>query len=169
MDSRTIITAYGTGSQERHEYYTLDIGSEPPHRLLEEEHELVVNTVTGHVTLVDWKEQHFKAQCSFTGLELPLIRQLCEDWPEITPYEEFISHLFSSSLAAQMYACLRTARERGDRAVFAITLEPVRVMLSQCQERLRTLGLQIINVPERGYHLIALTKNAPSTKQGNQA
>src|SRR5690348_8607071 len=101
MDSRTIITAYGSSPQERYEYYTLDTGSQPPNRLLAEEHQLVVNLMTGHVTLVDWKEQLFQAQCSFSGLELPLIRQLYEDWPEITPYEDCIAHLFSSILAAQ--------------------------------------------------------------------
>ena len=79
MDNRTIITAYSTNQEGRYEYYALESGRESPHRLLEQEHELVVNLITGCITLVDWKEMHFQAQTSFTSWELALIRQLFED------------------------------------------------------------------------------------------
>ncbi len=134
-----------------YEYYPLDTEHE---RLLPHEHEIVLNTVSGQCTLVDWEHRRFQGECHFVDPELALIKQLLDDWPKMTPYETFVRLLFSDQLASLILQCLREAQESGNHVMIAVALEPLRAILKHCHGSLRLFHLQITAVYQQGYRLI---------------
>jgi hypothetical protein len=149
---------------QRYQYYPLDAGREV--RLLAYEHEIVLNTVSGQTTLVDWKSYHFKAESRFDEQELPLIRTLLNDWPSYTPYEKLMPLLVTEELAEQLIHCIEEARERKDRTMFDVALQPLRSVLQRCQDRLALFGIQIAAVYPHGYRFIQMKELQQLAQEG---
>jgi hypothetical protein len=150
-------------NDRRYEYYPLDAGREVT--LLPDEYELVLNPLSGLTLLIDWERRHVKAECCFDDLELPLIKQLLDDWPSYTPYEKLFPLVFSDTLVQQMRACLLEAQERNHQAMLTLTLEPLRTILKRCQERLGLFHLQIDAVYQHGYRLMRATSIKQHSEQ----
>jgi hypothetical protein len=152
---------------QRYHYYPLDAGRDIT--LLPDEHEVVVNTLSGLTLLIDWERRRVKAECQFDDLELPLIRLLLDDWPSYTPYEKLFPLLFSETVAQQMRACLVDAVERNDKAMLNEILGPLRTVLHRCQDRLGLLDLRIAALYQHGYRLVrASSLGQPHEQEGGQ-
>jgi hypothetical protein len=151
---------------ERYQYYPLDASREGT--LLADEHEIVLNTVSGQTTLVDWEHRRIKAECRFDEQELPLIRTLLNDWPSYTPYERLLPLLVTEELAEQLIHCIEEAREREDKIMFDVALQPLRSVLQRCQDRLALFGIQIAAIYRHGYRLIKLSELQQLAQEGPQ-
>jgi hypothetical protein len=141
-----------------YEYYPLDAGQGVS--VLPDEHEVVLNTVSGRLTLVDWERRIFRAECLFEDTELPLIKRLLDDWPAYTPYLRLLT-LISEEPADLIEDRLEAAQESGNREALDRLLEPLRARLKGCQDRLALCGLKIAAVYQHGYRLIRRAVTMP--------
>lgn len=136
---------------EPYDYFPLDTHAGVS--LLPDEHELVVNRLNGHVTLVNWELRRFLAECGFTDEELPLMLILLEAWPSYISYENMLA-LVSEDTPEEIARRVDAAREA---ETLGEVLTPLRVILKACQERMNLFGIQIAAVYRYGYLLIPLS------------
>jgi hypothetical protein len=141
-----------------YEYYPLDAGRGVS--LLPTDQELVLNTISGRLTLVDWERRTFRAECLFDDDELPLIKTLLGDWPTYTSYLRLLV-LISEEPAIQINERLEAARASGRREPLDALLHPLRARLKGCQDRLSLFGLKIAAVYQQGYLLIRRAGKMP--------
>jgi hypothetical protein len=161
-------TSIANLDNQRYTYYPLDAGRDA--MLLPDEHEVVVNTLSGLTLLIDWENRRVKAECHFDDLELPLIRLLLDDWPSYTPYEKLFPLLFSDPVVQQMRSCLLDALERNNKAMLTEILGPLRTVLHRCQDRLSLLDLRIAALYQHGYRLMrASSSRQQSEQEGGQS
>lgn len=156
-----------TLDNQRYAYYPLDAGRDVT--LLPDEHEIVLNTLSGLTLLIDWENRRVKAECRFDDMELPLIRQLLDDWPSYTPYEKLFPLLFSDPIAQQMRTCLLEAVDRNDKAMLTSIVGPLRTVLLRSQDRLGLFDLRIAALYQHGYRLIRASSTVqPDEQEGDQ-
>ncbi|SRR5581483_1041689 len=148
MDSTRIIA---DPDDKRYEYYPLENDYE---HLLPDEHELVLNTDSGYLVLIDWDQRRLRAEYQITDLEFLVIKQLLDDWPIVTPYEKLLPLIFSERLTEQIRQCLQEAQQTGSTRMYALALDPLRTILKGCQKLLEAFHIKISAVYQRGYRLI---------------
>src|SRR6266702_5266281 len=66
--------------------------------LLSDGHELVVNTLDGHIALVNWDMRHFCDDCTLGQEELALMLILLNDWPSYVPNERLLQIMLKASI-----------------------------------------------------------------------
>jgi hypothetical protein len=159
MDSTRIIADPG---DKRYEYYPLENEYE---RLLPDEHELVLNTASGYLVLIDWDQRRVRAECHVTDLEFLVIKQFLDDWPIVTPYEKLLPLIFSKQLTEQIRQCLQEAHHTSNARMYALALEPLRTILKGCQKLLEVFHIKISAVYQHGYRLIEAKQSGEQQEQ----
>lgn len=143
-----------TMDDERYEYCPLD--TSVGHALLPPEHELVMNKVSGKVTLVDWERRRFVSDSSFTDEELPLILTLLNDWPSYVPYEKML--ILTSDETPEQIA--QRVEEAHTTNTLATILTPVRSLLTACNEHMHLFSIDIAAFYEQEEGALALSVDA---------
>ncbi len=133
-------------------YYPLK--TESGYDLLPTGYEMVVNKVSGRVTLLNWNRRRVVTECSFSDQELPLIIALLNAWPSFAPYE----HMLALTSDEPAYSIAQRVEETRDTDALDTLLSPVRTILKECQERVNMLGIKIAAVLDTGFLLIALSR-----------
>jgi hypothetical protein len=125
---------------DQYEYYPLDTNT--GYALLAEDHEIVVIPESGQVILVNWERRHLVMDCLFPTQECAVLMTLLDAWPSYVPTDELLTGVRSSPAYQQ--------QGPGQD----MPLSHLRTVLSGCQERLHSLGLDVIPVGEQGFLLV---------------
>lgn len=138
-------------SGKQFEYYSLD--TKAGFALLSDAQEIVLDEQTGYVVLIDWANRLLIVGTMLAPQEIPLVILLFDRWPSYVPYEHLMQLLadsVSEETPIQVALAVEEAREAGtlDRV-----LEPLRSLLSSCNERLSLLGLQATETIGYGYRI----------------
>ncbi len=124
--------------------------------LLPDEHELIVNGVTGHFMVVNWDVRHVVADGLFSEAELPMMIALLNAWPSYIQNEKLLQAITGQS-AQEITALL-------DSNHYA-ALEPLHRLVEGCRAPFRTFGIEIQNVGGQGYKL---SRYAPARKESQE-
>jgi hypothetical protein len=146
-----------------YEYYKLNTGRSI-NRLVPEKCEVVLNTNSGLVLLINWEEHRILAETEVNGAVLPILKKLLDDWPSYVEYDRLIRILFAQNetLATQFILCIEDARETQNSTLLDVALQPLRDVLIDCKTEMRWLGIDVTAVIGYGYRLIPLeAKNQP--------
>ena len=138
---------------DSYDYFPLDVREDI--RLLPDEHELVINRMTGQFMLVNWERRRLLVEAIFTEQVCRVMQTLLEGWPSYVPYERVLQVMHPQELPHHIVQEIETARR--EEAMDTV-LEPVRTLLEACQERMNRFGIKLVAVYEHGYLLIALDR-----------
>lgn len=132
--------------------------------LLPEHHTLVVNLLTGGVTLVNWQSGRFLAHTTFDDDQLPILLTLLEQWPSYVPIEKFFP-LVGIAPIEQLLDDLERVRVSGykgetehehtldllARERIQPVLQPLRSLIASCIPTLNTcFGITIASILDTG-------------------
>ena len=138
--------------------------------ILPEHHTLVVDTVSGGVTLVDWQSGKFLAHRRFTKKQRKLLILLLEGWPNYVSYEKFFP-LLNIKMTKQLQCDLDRVKRSGQEGKseqeqmldeeawqhLQPIIKPIRLVLSSCKANLQVFGLTIGAILESGPILLRYT------------
>lgn len=143
--------------------------------LLPEHASLVVDTLTGTITLVNWQEAQFLDVIEFGDDEqFALVFTLLKRWPSYVPYERLLRQL-GIPLTDQVLADLERlhtsgwANEpEGEQAQDQLAherlhpaLQTLRDLVEECRPSLQGLGLDVVVVEGYGPLLVPLNGTQP--------
>lgn len=75
-------------------FRTFSLRATPDVFVLPEKHSLVVDRLTGTLTLVNWQQEQFLALCDeLSDEQFSLVLALLERWPSYVPYEQLLQHI----------------------------------------------------------------------------
>ena len=131
--------------------------------VLPERYGLVFDRLTGTLTLVNWKEEHFIDVCSSLNEEqIALILYLLEMWPDRAPYEEMLSQVGMEPTSQQRENFARIRQGiAGEQATYEQVRERVEPLLQAlwervlgCKDCLNNLGIDIVALMNYGWLIV---------------
>jgi len=143
MTSDRIISLAPLAEGKHYQSFSLYVET-PGISLLPDEHELVVNVVSGHFMLINWNVRYVVIDGLFSTDELAFMLLLLSDWPSYVPLEKLLQAVNCQS-AEQIVQLLD--RER-DQAVALL-----HDLAEHCRRCLRPFGIDVQNVHGLGYKL----------------
>jgi len=138
--------------------------------LLPEQHTVVVNRLSGGITLVDWRNGRFLAHHSLNDDQLPAVLYLLEEWPSYVPYEKML-HRYGNELTVQQIEDIERIKVSGyageteeekaldqqARERIAPLMNPLHTILASCNLCLPEFGIKIAAVMDCGPILMKTT------------
>jgi hypothetical protein len=123
--------------------YALDIEN-PDINLLADEHEIVINTQTGHYTLINWDMRHVVTDGTFGPENQALMISLLEAWPTYVTIEK----LLMASLRRGLEEINQASETERDRMILNL-----RCCIEECGQQLHPIGIGIQSISNLGYKL----------------
>jgi len=131
--------------------------------VLPERYGLVFDRLTGTLTLVNWKEEHFIDVCSSLNEgQIALILYLLEMWPDRAPYEEMLSQVGIEPTSQQREDFARIRQGiAGEQATYEQARKRVEPLfqalwerVSGCKDCLNNLGIDIVALMNYGWLIV---------------
>jgi len=145
MASQHIVPApLSAGKQFRG--FSLEVGALTSSHLalLPDEHELIINTQTGHYIVVNWDVRYLCVDGVFSKGEQILAWVLLTAWPSYVPNEKLLYALMDRS-HSEIEDLLELNREE--------TLQPLRELVTTCRAHFHAFGIEIQEINGNGYKL----------------
>ncbi len=131
--------------------------------VLPERYGLVFDRLTGTLTLVNWKEEHFIDVCSSLNEgQIALILYLPEMWPDRAPYEEMLSQVGIEPTSQQREDFARIRQGiAGEQATYEQARKRVEPLfqalwerVSGCKDCLNNVGIDIVALMNYGWLIV---------------
>jgi hypothetical protein len=98
----------------------------------------------------------------FSANEMAVLVPMLHSFPHYCPYEELLSHIFSSIVTDSSIAlCRKRLQEARLCGTWKQELRPMRRTLPSLRNKLHRFNLEISNIRERGCNLTSLTSPSP--------
>lgn len=123
--------------------FSLDIEN-PDINLLADENEIVINTQTGHYTLINWDMRHVVTDGTFGPEHQALVISLLEAWPTYIPMEK----LLMASQRIGLEEINQASEIERDRMLLNL-----RCHIEECGQQLHPMGIGIQSISNLGYKL----------------
>ena len=155
MDSsKTIIPFLPLPAGRQFIGYSLDM-QQPQFALLPDEHELVINSQTGHFLIVNWDTRYIVADGIFRDLELQLMLVVLRAWPSYIPTNKMLYAVFDASIKDIDHLF------EADQAAVRATVDR---LVDACNIQLRIANIAIQNINNQGYKLSRLEEVEMNTE-----
>ena len=116
-------------------------------KILPDEHEIVLNTESGHYTILNWNMRYFVADGFFTQDELRFMLVLLDRWPSYVPNDTLLQ-VVAQQEAAYITQLLDT---QGDQVLGAL-----RILAESCRRKMHPYGIDIQKFGIVGYKISPL-------------
>jgi len=129
-------------------------------KILPDGHEIVLNTESGHYTILNWDMRYLVADGCFTQDELRFMAVLLNRWPSYVPNEKLLQSVTQQE-TEQINLLLDTQREE--------TLVALHALAENCSQHLRSYGIDIQMVGTFGYKLSRVVVEETQAQSNHQA